>query len=103
MGIDVILMTTLTVAGSIGGFWQGKRSSKSTEMGIAVATVSLLETQVQVLTDQGEEKDARMAILESKVEILESLVTQRADVQTVALEVEGVRGVVDRIAAKVEA
>lgn len=101
MGVDSIIAIVIGLAGTIGGYVGGKRSGNATAMGIAVDVVELLQVQVATLTQKGEEKDALVADLRGRVEVLEGLVTQRAEVEAVHHEVLGVRGVVDRIAIKV--
>lgn len=103
MGIEAIIAAVIGLAGASGGFYEGRRRGASTISSIAVDTVELLQVQVNTLTEQGRAKDENLADLRARVEILESLVTQRAEVEAVHLEVQGVRGVVDRIASKVGA
>lgn len=103
MDVNAVMTAIGGVAVAAGSFWGGKRSGQSQSMGIAVDTVELLQVQVATLTNNREEKDAKIADLSARVEILEGLVTQRAEVEAVHQQVEGVRGVVDRIATKVGA
>lgn len=103
MGIEAIVATILLIAGSIGGYFGGKRSAISQSMGIAVDTVELLQAQVQTLMEQNSAKDERIATLEGRVNILGDLVTQRAEVEAVHSDVLTVKDIVDRIAAKVGA
>lgn len=103
MGIEAIVATILVIAGSAGGFMGGRRSAAATSIGIAVDTVELLQVQVATLVKQNEEKDSKISALEGKVDILEQMVTQRAEVEAVREEVVGVRNVVDRIASRVNA
>lgn len=103
MQIDAILSAATLTATAVGGFVGGRRTGKGEAMGIAVDTVDLLQAQVATLTEYREEKDSTIHNLEQRVEVLESLVTQRAEVGVVRDGVEGVRGVVDRIAIKVGA
>lgn len=77
------------IAGVGGGFVTGRR-------GVARQTVELLQIQADTLTNQNNTQAQKITALESKVEILEGLVTQRAAVAEV-------KEVVDRIAAKVGA
>jgi hypothetical protein len=103
MGVEAIVAIVIGLAGTIGGYMGGKKSGSGTAMGIAVDVVELLQIQVATLTQKGEEKDALIADLKGRVEVLEGLVTQRAEVEAVKIEVQGVRGVVDRIADRVGA
>lgn len=102
MDIDAIITVLTGVAGVTGGFIGGKRLGNSQAVSIAVDTVELLQVQVGLLTSANSEKDEKIADLGGRVNILESLVTQRAEVEAVHEEVRGVRTVVDRIAAKIE-
>ncbi|HEY6021925.1 MAG TPA: hypothetical protein VIY48_19275 [Candidatus Paceibacterota bacterium] len=95
MDANAIIMIATTLSGVAGGFWSGKRSGNGA-VTTALETVQLIQFQVETLTHEGVEKDHKISELQGKVEVLEGLITQRADV-------EGVRGVVDRIAAKVGA
>jgi len=91
------------VAGVTGGFFGGKRLAASQEQAMAVSTVELLQVAVAELERQGHAKDEEVADLRGRVAVLEDLVTQRAAVEAVHVEVKEVRGVVDRIASKVGA
>lgn len=103
MDVGTVLAAVAGIAGAAGGFVGGRRTATSTTINIAVDTVELLQAQVATLTSDREEKHALIADLRGRVEILESLVTQRAEVEAVHEEVRGVRGVVDKIATKVGA
>lgn len=94
------VVTVLTgLGGIVGGFFGGKRLAIST----AVDVVELLQSAVEQLQRELHDKDQELAGLKARVEVLESLVTQKADVEAVRTEVGGVRAVVDRIADKVGA
>jgi len=94
------IITVLTgLGGVVGGFFGGKRLAVST----AVDVVDLLQAAVEQLTADQRQKDLEIAELKARIEVLESLVTQKADVEAVRIEVGGVRQVVDRIAEKVGA
>jgi hypothetical protein len=101
MGIDVLLSAVVLATTAIGSYFGGKRQGKGSAVGIAVDTVELLQVQVAMLTQQNSEKDQLIAELRGRVEVLEGLVTQRAEVEAVHEEVKGVRVVVDRIAEAV--
>lgn len=96
MGLEVVMAAALLIAASLGSYRQGKR-------GAALETVQLLETQINVLVEQNKQKDERIATLEGRVNVLNDLVTQRAEVEAVHMEVLSVKECVDRIAAKVGA
>lgn len=96
MDIDAIVTVFTGVAGVAGGFIGGRRLGNQQAVSMAVDVVELLRVQVDVLTHKGEADAMMITELRTRVDVLESMVTQRADV-------EGVRRVVDRIAVKVEA
>ncbi len=89
--MDVTTLTGIAVplAAVIGGWSLGRR-------GLSRQTVDLLQVQVEILTTQNAEKAIQITLLEGKVEVLEQLVTQKADVAEV-------KEIVERIAAKVGA
>ncbi len=79
-----------TLLAAVGGGWVGGRR------GVARQTVELLQIQANTLEGQNRTQAEEITSLKGKVELLESLVTQRAAVAEV-------KEVVDRIAAKVGA
>jgi len=94
------IITVLTgLGGVVGGFFGGKRLAVST----AVDVVDLLQAAVEQLQADKEAKDRELVELRARILVLEELVTQKADVEAVRVEVGGVRQVVDRIAEKVGA
>ena len=101
MGVETIIAAAVDLADIAENFISNRRSGTSQSMGIAVDTVELLQVQVATLTQRGEEKDAMVSDLRARVEILEGLVTQRAEVEALHTEVLGVRGIVEKIAVKV--
>lgn len=103
MDADAVITIMTGAAGVAGGFIGGKRLGNTQAQQAAVSTVELLQIAVAELERQGRIKDEELADLRGRVGILEDLVTQRAEVEAVHDEVQGVRGVVDRIAAKVGA
>lgn len=91
------------LAGVAGGFFGGRRLGQSAAVGTAVDVVELLKVQVAILTEANNKKDAIIADLQARVQVLEGLVTQRAEVAEVHEEVRDVRAVIDRIAHKIGA
>lgn len=87
MGLDAIIAVLIGVAGVAGG-WVGGRKNSS----IAMDTVSLLASQVEALKLEAQ----KIPPLLERIAILESLVTQRA-------EVEAVKEIVMRIEEKLDA
>ena len=96
MDIATASQLAVLVAGIGGGWATGRR-------GVARQTVDLLQVQVVALKDEKIEKDAELNEIKGRVEVLESLVTQRAAVNEVHEELQEVHHAVDRIAAKVGA
>ena len=96
MDMAAILAAVTGLSGVAGGFIGGRRSANTQAMSVATSTVEMLEVQVELLTNEREERSNMISDLRSRIEVLESLVTQRA-------EVDRVKIVVDRIAAKVGA
>lgn len=96
MGVEALIAAVSVIAGVAGGWMGGKRNAISSSVSIATDTVELLQVQVELLKQENGE-------LKARVEVLEALVTQRAEVEEVKFEVQGVRGVVDRIATKIGA
>lgn len=69
----------------------------------AVSLSELQQARIDALEASLTVKNQEVAELRERVEMLESLVTQRAEVEAVHAEVVGVRQVVDRIAVRVSA
>lgn len=89
MDVATTLTIVLPLATLAGGWSIGRR-------GLSRQTIDLLQIQVDVLTQNKAAVDAQVLELQSKVNILESMVTQKA-------EVAEVREIVTRIAEKVGA
>jgi len=96
MGIEAAITALVGVASMLGGFVGGRRTAGNESIEIAQQTVELLQSQVGSIKDTLREREDKLAELIVKVQVLEALVTQRADV-------EAVKEVVDRIALKVDA
>lgn len=101
MDVNNIVTVLVGVSGVIGGFFGGKRMGSNQAVTTAVGVSELLQLAVDELRRKNSEKEAELAELRARVDILESMITQRAEVQAVHDEVLGVRGIVDRIAVKV--
>ncbi len=102
MGIEALITLVIGIAGAAGGYAGGRRNSQSQALGTAMSTVELLQVQVNTLTADGHAKDAVVTDLRARVELLESLVTQRARVEEVYTLAEGIRTVVDRIEERLD-
>lgn len=96
MGIEVIIGAAVVLATGLGSFLQGKRSGRSAIIADTAQAVTIMKEAITELRQKREEDQRLIAELNAKMNILESLVTQKAEVQ-------GVREVVDRIAMKVGA
>jgi phage shock protein A len=96
MGIETIITAVALMCTAFGSFWGGRRTGGERSVNIAATTVDMLQDQVDLLNQ-------KIAELQAKMEILEALVTQKAEVEEVKVAVAGVRSVVDQIAAKVGA
>lgn len=98
------MITVVFVIGTaVAGFAGGRRTANSNAVTIAADTVDLLQVQVDTLKEEEQRKETLIADLRGRVEILEGLVTQRAEVAAVHEEVKGVRVILDRVAEKVGA
>lgn len=100
---DTIYTISAALAGILGGYFGGRRVGQSTAVGTAVGVVELLQVQVSLLTEANNKKDMVIADLQARVQVLEGLVTQRAEVAEVHEEVRDARSVIDRIAQKIGA
>lgn len=96
MDVAALITIVIAIAGMVGGYFQGKRTALSSAVTTATEVVSLLEARVGLLERQLQEKDSKITEMCGRVEVLQDLVTQRADV-------EAVRGVVLRIADRIGA
>jgi len=103
MGAEAVLAAFAGLAGILGGFLEGRRRARDAGMEVAVNTVELLQAQVEALAGDRRDKDSTIADLQSRVKVLESLITQRAEVEAVHKDVKTIKNAVHRIAAKVGA
>lgn len=97
MGIEAIIATLVGVAGILGGYFGGRRSGKSQDLVDTATAMGILREAITELEKQLKAKDTVIAELYGRVQVLEGLVTQKADVAAVEEGVKGVREVVDRI------
>lgn len=91
-----VITVLIGLAGIAGGFLGGRRLAGGQAISTALEVVDLLQAQITMLKEDRQTKTTQIAALEIKVEVLEDLVTQRADVLAV-------KEVVDRIAIKMGA
>jgi hypothetical protein len=94
MDANAIITILTGVAGVFGGFVGGKRLGNVQATSLTVSTVG---------RTQGEEKNEQIASLTGRLSALEGLVTQRAEVEAVHVDVLENQHVLHRIAAKVGA
>lgn len=103
MDANAIITILTGVAGVGGGFFGGKRLGITQASALTVDTVGLLQAAVGELRTQGEAKDQEIATLRGRVDSLEALVTQRAEVEAVHQDVRESKVILTRIAEKVGA
>lgn len=103
MDIQTVMAVVGIGATGAGSYVGGRITGKNSVHQIAADTVSLLQAQVTALREDKENKDAELVELKSRVEVLESLITQRAEVAELSDKVTEVKETVDRIAVKVGA
>lgn len=94
--VETIITALIVLSTTVGGYAAGKRTGTADAVGVATQTVELLKVQIETITGTLEKRDQEIKDLTAKVQVLESLVTQRANV-------EDVRTVVERIAGKIGA
>lgn len=99
MDIDAIVTVLTGVAGVTGGFIGGKKMGAGQAVSMAVSVTELLQAQVEILKQKGDSDAVEIADLRGRVGLLESMVTQRAEVSAVHEAVNEMREVVDRIEA----
>lgn len=100
---DAIIAILTGAAGVTGGFFGGKRLGNAQATGLAVSTVTLLEIAVGELRTQAATKDQEIANLRGRIDSLEGLVTQRAEVDAVHADVRESKVILERIADRVGA
>lgn len=103
--IDGTILSTavLTIGTGFGGFIGGRLTGKSVASQVATDTVDMLQAQVDTLKSDKEDRELVLLDLQTRVSVLEGLVTQRADVEELSGKVTLVKDTVDKIAAKVGA
>lgn len=76
-----IIAMVVGVAASIGSYTQGKRSRVSEIATVADATVGMLSEQIATLSAREKEKGDLISSLTARIEMLESLVLQKTDLE----------------------
>jgi hypothetical protein len=106
--------TILTVAtsstGLLAGAWGGSRYGKQQALADAANASSMsadliatLQAKIGILEEQNASKDESMSELFSRIDALENLVTQKAEVEAVHTDLIEVKEIVSSIASKVGA
>lgn len=105
MEIDasVIVTAVIAVSTAVGGFASGRATGRINASQVAVDTVDMLQSQIEVLKEDRDQKEIELADLKGRVSLLEGLVTQRAEVEEVNIKVSLIKETVDRIAERVGA
>lgn len=102
--MDPNLVNTVVIsATAVGSFFGGRFSGRTAASQIAADTVDLLQAQIESLKDDKTERDAEVVDLRARVEVLEGLVTQRAEVEELGVKISLVKDTVDKIAIRVGA
>jgi hypothetical protein len=103
MDINSIISATTAIGAGVGGFVGGRLTGRQAFTEIASDTVDMLQTQVNILQQDKNQKELELTELRNRVTVLEGLVTQRAEVEELSIKVSLVKGTVDRIADRVGA
>jgi|EndMetStandDraft_4_1072995.scaffolds.fasta_scaffold00581_19 hypothetical protein len=103
MDVGSILTAVSIVGTGFGGFVGGRASGRTAASQIATDTVDMLSAQIELLKEDKEHRELEILDLNSRVAVLEGLVTQRAEVEELNTKVSLVKDVVDRIAVRVGA
>jgi len=103
MDLSSIAAVGTALGTGLGGYLGGRMTGRNALSEIAADTVEMLQTQVNILQDDKEHKELELTDLRNRVQVLEGLITQRAEVEELSTKVTLVKETVDRIADKVGA
>lgn len=103
MDYGSIVSVVGVVGTGIGGYISGRLTGRSAASQIASDTVDMLETQNDLLKEEKENMGLVLLDLQTRVAVLEGLVTQRAEVEELSNKVSLVKDTVERIAERVGA
>lgn len=103
MDLNTITNVATIVGVAFGGYAGGRMQGRSSASQVASDTVEMLQTQVEILREDKTMRDIELTNLRHRVETLEGLVTQRAEVEELSTKVSLVKDTVDRIAVRVGA
>lgn len=103
MDYGSIVSVVGVVGTGVGGYISGRLTGRSAASQIASDTVDMLETQNDLLKEEKESMGLVLLDLQTRVAVLEGLVTQRAEVEELSNKVSLVKDTVERIAERVGA
>lgn len=103
MDASLIWTVATGIAGGASGFFGNRAFGGSSSVETAANVVELMKTEVDILKERLDNKDAEVQRLTTELGVVKELVTQRADVEAVHDTVKEVKETVDRIADKVGA
>lgn len=103
MDVNTLLSAALAISTAAGGFGVGRKTASASVVSVAAETVEMLQAQVDLLKQDKSSKDSELVDLRARVELLENLVTQRAEVEAVHADVKASKVILEKIAAKVGA
>lgn len=103
MDYGSIVSVVGVVGTGVGGYISGRLTGRSAASQIASDTVDMLETQNDLLKEEKENMGLVLLDLQTRVAVLEGLVTQRAEVEELSNKVSLVKDTVERIAERVGA
>lgn len=98
------VIAAVSIAGSgLGGYVSGHLTGRTSASQIASGTLEMLQSQVNLLKEDRDAKQAELDELRTRICVLEELVTQRAEVEELGNKISLVKDTVDRIAIRVGA
>jgi len=95
MDASTWIAVTAGAVTSIGGFFGGRRMATAGVLAVATDTVTLLETQLQVIQAREAEKEAVIRGLANRIEVLEGMVLQREDLSQLKIDVRLIKEKLD--------
>lgn len=103
MDFGSMITVVSTASVGLGGYFGGRMSARTAASQIAADTVEMLQAQIETLKEDKEHRELEILDLNSRVAVLEGLVTQRAEVEVLSTKISLVKETVDRIADRVGA
>jgi len=86
-----VVTVVAALATAIGGYFGGRKAAASTALTTAQGTVSLLESQVNVMQTREEEKEEIIKGLIRRIDILEDMVLQREDITQLKRDIQDIK------------